>query len=88
MKRNSIFIVLFCLSWLIQAQILEPVKWNFEEKNSGPDTKELIFSATIDPGWHLYNLRLPEGGPVPTSFVFEQVQGPVRSGFPNGIKLV
>lgn len=80
MKRNAIFIVLFCLSWLIQAQILEPVKWNFEEKSSGPGTKELIFSATIETGWHLYNLRLPEGGPVPTSFVFEQVQGAELEG--------
>lgn len=80
MKRNAFIIVMFCFSLLTQAQILEPVKWNFQEKNSGEDRKELIFSATIESGWHLYNLHLPEGGPVPTSFVFEKIQGAELDG--------
>jgi thiol:disulfide interchange protein DsbD len=50
--------------------ILEPVKWKVTtEKND--NTIDLFFTATIDEGFHLYSLDVPEDGPLPTEFYFE-----------------
>jgi len=51
-------------------QLVRPVKWNFDQKPAGNGMIELIFKASIDPGWHLYSTDLPEGGPIKTSFAF------------------
>jgi len=69
MKRLSFLFVLVLFTIQSFAQILEPVKWSFDSKQDG-DKVQLIFKATMDKGWHLYDTNLPEGGPVPTSFHF------------------
>jgi thiol:disulfide interchange protein len=48
------------------SQVLEPVSWSFSSKQKGQEV-HLIFKATIDEGWHLYDTSLPDGGPIPTS---------------------
>lgn len=49
-------------------QILQPVKWSFDSKQVDNDEYDLIFTANIDPGWHVYGTDIPEGGPIATSF--------------------
>ena len=56
-------------SLLLQAQIVNPTKWDFDSRQDGRDV-ELIFHATIEHGWHLYDTELDEGGPIATSFVY------------------
>lgn len=70
MKRVA-FILVFCLFIAPQllAQIVEPVKWSFESKQDGQEAI-LIFKASIEKGWHLYDTDLEEGGPVKTSIHF------------------
>jgi thiol:disulfide interchange protein DsbD len=55
-------------SW---AQILKPVKWSFDSKASSDREYELILTAKMDQGWHVYSTDIPPGGPIPTSFRFE-----------------
>jgi len=73
MKKSIIaglFLTIFLtLSGL--AQVLQPVKWSFDSKRINAGEAELIFTATIDPGWHVYGTDIPEDGPIPTSFNFE-----------------
>ena len=70
MKRVSLFLSLLFLSgFQLFAQILEPVKWTFESKQEEKETT-LIFKATIEEGWHLYDTQLPDGGPIKTSINF------------------
>ncbi len=52
------------------AQIENPVKWNFTSKTEG-DEIILSFNATIEGDWHLYDVYLEEGGPISTSFNYE-----------------
>ena len=54
----------------VKAQLIEPIKWSFRSEQSGAEVK-LIFKAIMDKGWHLYDTRLPEGGPIPTQFTYE-----------------
>lgn len=49
---------------------LDPVKWalRLEPEAAAPSQKVLgRLTATIEPGWHLYSLSQPRGGPIPTS---------------------
>jgi thiol:disulfide interchange protein DsbD len=70
--KQLITIVLFFVATLSSfAQILEPVKWKSEVKKTGDDTYDLIFNAEIQNNWHLYSQNLPEDGPIPTTFTFQ-----------------
>jgi thiol:disulfide interchange protein DsbD len=51
--------------------ILEPVKWTITTEKKG-NTIDLFFTAAIDDGFHLYSLEVPEDGPLPTAFFFEE----------------
>ena len=64
--------LLFLLVFQIQAQILEPVKWDFQSKNIGGDEFELTMIANLDDGWSTYSQHTSDDGPVPTYFEFEK----------------
>jgi thiol:disulfide interchange protein DsbD len=67
-------VVLFIVS-VSYGQVLTPVKWSFSFKSISKSEAELIFTATIDKGWHLYSQDIPENGPIPTKFTFEKGMG-------------
>lgn len=64
----------------IQAQILKPVTWSSSVEMNDERNGRLIFKANIDEGWHLYGIDLPEGGPNPTTFTFDKVEGMTLNG--------
>ena len=66
-----LFLLIFSVNSLM-ADILEPVKWEFESRKTGQGEVELIFKAKIDDGWHLYSQFIDEGGPIPTGFYFDK----------------
>jgi thiol:disulfide interchange protein len=71
-KRLLPTLAFLAITLTTTAQILEPVKWSFAAKRTSVNEAEIIFTATIDKGWYLYAQDIPEGGPVPTSFNFEE----------------
>ncbi len=75
MKKRlfSLFMLLLALS--VQAQIQEPVKFKSELKALATDEVEIVFTATIDAGWHVYSTELGEGGPIPATFNVENLTG-------------
>ena len=75
MKKLFSTLMLVLVALTVQAQILQPVKWKIQLNDSGSAEKEIVFTATADKGWHLYDQDLPEGGPVSTSFTFETLKG-------------
>lgn len=83
MKKLISSIMLALIVLVAQAQILTPVKWKIklDDKGGAPE-KEIVFTATADKGWHLYDMNLPEGGPVSTSFTFETLNGAELIGQP------
>ena len=79
MKKLFSILLLVFVTLAVQAQIHQPVKWKINSKSA---EKEIVFAATIEKGWHLYDMNLPEGGPVSTSFTFETLQGAELIGQP------
>ena len=69
MKKILVFV--FLITSMGYAQILEPVKWSTSVKKISNLEYEIIIDATIKPNYHLYALKVPEGGPLPTVFIFE-----------------
>lgn len=82
MKKLFSTLVLAIMALTVQAQILQPAKWKINLNDSGSTEKEIVFTATLEKGWHLYDQDLPEGGPVSTSFTFETLKGAELVGKP------
>ena len=82
MKKLFSTLVLAIMALTVQAQILQPAKWKINLNDSGSAEKEIVFTATLEKGWHLYDQDLPEGGPVSTSFTFETLKGAELVGKP------
>ena len=84
MKRITCICLLAIFTLMAQAQILTPVKWKIKlDDKNGAAEKEITFTATADKGWHLYDVNLPEGGPISTSFTFETLTGAETIGQPT-----
>lgn len=54
------------------AQNKQYVTWSFSKKKIGNDEYELVFTAKIEPSWHLYSQIETPDGPLPTLFEFEK----------------
>jgi len=71
MKRKLTYLLLL-LPLLLQAQILTPIRWEAALGARTDSTAEVVLTATIDEGWHLYTQELAEGGPVATQFRYNR----------------
>lgn len=79
MKKLLLSFILI-VSVAAQAQILEPVKWSTSVEKISENEFDLIATATIDAGWHVYSQSVPEYGPIPTTFVFEGSSNFLKKG--------
>lgn len=76
MKKIQFLLLAFSLFFFnLNAQIQEPVKFKASLKSLSPTEAEIIFSATIESGWHVYSTGLPDGGPISATFTAEKIQG-------------
>src|SRR5690554_8145622 len=73
MRKILLFLLFATVSiGVSHSQILDPVKWTTSIKKISDTEYDLISKAKIDKGWHLYSQVVPEDGPLPTNFVFEE----------------
>ena len=82
----SLFVTLL-ITVVSFGQIQDPVKWNFELGAVVENEVDLILTATIEEGWHMYAQDAGEG-PVSTNFTFFentaiQYIGNVNEGIPQ-----
>ena len=59
----------------VQAQIQDPVKFKTEWKQLTDNEVEIVFTGTIDPGWHVYSTDLGDGGPISATFNTDKLEG-------------
>ncbi|UZD21134.1 protein-disulfide reductase DsbD family protein [Algoriphagus halophytocola] len=72
MKKIQLLLLMLFTALISEAQILEPVSWKVESHAKKNGLVELIITADIDSGWHLYSQHIEEGGPEPTRFSFTE----------------
>lgn len=51
------------------------IRWQFSSLRQSDSVWKLLFTAVIDPGWHLYSQSTPRGGPMPVVFEFSKAGG-------------
>lgn len=75
--KNLRFLTLILLFAAIAAtaQIMNPVKWQKSVKMTGDKTGVVTFTATIEPGWHMYSDKLPAGGPNALTVKWDKLDG-------------
>ena len=62
MKR--IIILCLLLTNILTAQIYDPVSWSFKQNKISECELELIFTADIEKGWHLYSQDIKQSPPA------------------------
>lgn len=92
--RNTILILLVSIVFWNSAvaQIVEPVKWTFSSKTINDTEAEIIASAKIDAGWHVYALKVSDNpdaiGPIPTTIKFDPSSDFEVTGKPSEGKFI
>ncbi|MDZ4750857.1 MAG: protein-disulfide reductase DsbD family protein [Flavobacteriales bacterium] len=75
-KLYASAVILVALSQGLAAQILEPVKWSFNFQFLNETEGEVIATAIIDEGWHVYALQVSDDpnfmGPIETKLEVEK----------------
>lgn len=66
---TALFVAIVAFSF---GQPKEYLKWSFSQKKISANEFELMFKATMEPGWHAYSQTEPEDGPLPTLIEFEK----------------
>ncbi|WP_292892109.1 cytochrome c biogenesis protein CcdA [Nonlabens sp.] len=73
--KKLLFAVIALISLQLTAQ-QDPTSWSTEVKKGSDQEYELITTAVIEPGWHVYSQTTsPENrGPIPTTLSFYEVE--------------
>lgn len=75
---GSFLLMVFCLQAVAQFQ--NPVHFKTEWKSVSANEAEIVFSATIDNGWHVYSTDLAGGGPISATFNIDDIKGAKTEG--------
>ena len=70
MKKIMFALLGILLGTSLWAQQLDPVKWNYSVKETSATEAELVFTAKLDAGWHLYSQFTDPNGPLAIVFEF------------------
>lgn len=80
MKKILFSLIVSFLAFAAYAQIQEPVKFKTELKNVSATEVEIVFTASIEQGWHVYSTDLGDGGPISATFNTDKLTGAQLDG--------
>ena len=75
MKRITSMAILLMIVIIASAQIQSPVKFSSQLKTNKSAEAEIVFTAKIATGWHVYSTRLGAEGPTSASFTASKLDG-------------
>ena len=75
MRKIISFLLLSFVVYALQAQIKDPVKFKTELTPLSDTEAEVVFTAAIDKGWHVYSTDLGDGGPISATFNIDNKSG-------------
>jgi len=80
MRRFIITLVGSLIALVAYPQIQDPVKFVQELRKVSDSEAEIIFTASIDKGWHVYSTELGDGGPIEATLEVEHITGAELEG--------
>ena len=75
MRKIISFLLLSFVVYALQAQIKDPIKFKTELTPLSDTEAEVVFTAAIDKGWHVYSTDLGDGGPISATFNVDNKSG-------------
>ena len=75
MYRIFFSLLAVIVSISVRGQMMDPVHFTSQLKMLEGDEAEIIFSATIDDGWHVYSTDLGNDGPISATFNAVKMDG-------------
>ena len=81
MKKTLLFLMAALMSTMMWAQeMLDPIKWTYKVNELSNTEAELVFTAKLDAGWHLYSQYTDPNGPIALEFTFNESNDYQRIG--------
>ena len=74
----TLWVALFAL--IAQGQMVDPVHFTSKMKMLKDGEAEIVFSATIDNGWHVYSTDMGNDGPISATFNVVKLEGAEKVG--------
>jgi len=75
----SIFNIQFSTG-IIYAQFHEPVYFSVKQQMLSDTEFEVVFTSSVEPGWHIYGTDIKDGGPTRAELTLEKQQGVKPNG--------
>ena len=88
MKRLVMSLLVGLMVLVAQGQMVNPVHFSSQLKKLKGNEGEIVFSATVDDGWHVYSTDMGNDGPISATFNVVKMEGaePVGKLTPRGKK--
>ena len=80
MKKMTMTVVMVFMTVSAMAQMMNPVHFKSELKTGKGAEAEIVFTATIDDGWHVYSTDLGNDGPIEATFNVVKMDGAEKVG--------
>ncbi|WP_233896864.1 protein-disulfide reductase DsbD family protein [Tenacibaculum piscium] len=78
MKNIYIIFLTLLINVSVSGQIFNPIQWSTKVEKISDSNYKLITQATIKEGWSLYSQDVPKGGPIPTTFTYDDNGGDLK----------
>ncbi|MGB1042312.1 MAG: protein-disulfide reductase DsbD family protein [Tenacibaculum sp.] len=78
MKKILILLFGLLLNITVNGQIFNPIQWQTKVEKLSETNYKLISEATVKEGWSLYSQEVPKGGPIPTTFTYDDEGGKIK----------
>ena len=75
MKKGILLWAALLSAFIGFAQIADPVEWSGESRALGNDRYEIVLTAQVEPGWHIYDQGPYPDGPNATAFTYSVGSG-------------
>lgn len=75
MKKLMTLALMLFAALMVNAQMAKPVHMSSKLKTNGTAEGEIVFSGSIDPGWHVYSTGLGSDGPISATFHVDKKDG-------------
>ena len=75
MNKKTFSLLFFLFTTFIFVSGQDEITWKFSLQDKGNGIVEFVADAGIKQGWHLYDTKIPEGGPTATTLSFDKIVG-------------
>jgi thiol:disulfide interchange protein DsbD len=78
--RSFLFWIIALAALAADAQMVNPAKFTSSFNKLSDTAAEIVFTGTIEPGWHVYSTDVGDDGPTAATFNVDNISGAVLDG--------